>query len=358
MVDLQSTALPLGYGAALGGATPWRRGRRRAAAGFTVCPAAPGPATPALGGGPGRRGANDAPTARMPARVPRPAAPPPAERGANGRAERRAATPSLLVALGRGAGARTRHARRALGLVVLGGGVAAALGVLAFAWIAARVRLGATQAFDDAVLRYLGAHQRPWLAAAMLEITFLGTGTVVAMLAAVAALFLALTRQRTAAWLLLWATLGGLVLNNLLKHLFDRPRPRIFSWGTHALTTSFPSGHAMSAAAVYGTVALLAARLAARRATRVAVVAAAAVVVLLVAFSRLYLGVHYPTDVVAGLLVGGAWAAFCAAALEAVVQARRRRRLGDAPAEAPDGGDAAETAGAAQPRSMPANTRS
>ncbi len=298
----------------------------------------------------------------MPARVPRPAAsPPPVEPAAERRAERRAAAATpLLVALVRGAGARTRHARRALGLVVLGGGVAAALGLLAFAWLASRVRLGATQAFDDAVLRWLGAHQRPWLAAAMLEVTFLGTGTVVAMLAAVAALFLALTRQRTAAWLLLWATLGGLVLNNLLKHVFDRPRPRIFTWGTHALTTSFPSGHAMSAAAVYGTVALLAARLASRRATRVAVVAAAALVVLLVAFSRLYLGVHYPTDVLAGLVVGGAWAAFCAAALEAVVQARRRRRRGDAPADGASGAaaDWGPAAGAAQPRSIPANTRS
>ncbi len=340
MVDLQSTALPLGYGAA-GGA--------RASHGFTVSPARPGAATPAPPAPP--RGAIDAPSAGVPATVP-PSVPP---------GERRGSAPSLLVAALRRAGARTRHARRALGLVVLAGGVAAAAGVLAFAWIATRVRLGATQAFDDAVLRYLGAHQRPWLAAAMLEITFLGTGTVVAMVAGVAALFLGLTRQRTAAWLLLWATLGGLVLNTLLKQLFDRPRPRLFAWGTHALTTSFPSGHAMSAAAVYGTVALLAARLTPRRRARGAVVAAAGAVVLLVAFSRLYLGVHYPTDVLAGLLVGGAWAAFCAAALEAVGQARRRRRRGD---PAPDDGaspDAAPSDGAApagQATSMPASTRS
>jgi len=242
--------------------------------------------------------------------------------------ERRGATP-LLVAAVRRAGARTRGARQALGLVVLAGGLMAAVGVLLFAWLAARVRGGTTQAFDESVLRYLGARQMPWLSGAMLEITFLGTGTVVAMIAAVAALFLALTRQRTAAWLLLWATLGALVLNTLLKHLFDRPRPRIFSWGTHALTTSFPSGHAMSAAAIYGTVALLAARLARRRGVRAAVYAACSVVVALVAFSRLYLGVHYPTDVLAGLVIGAAWASFCAAALEAVWQTRQRRRRGD-----------------------------
>ena len=258
-----------------------------------------------------------------------PAAPPGSRPPA---ADRRSASPSVLVAALRSAGARTRAARRAFGLVVCAGAAAAALGVIGFAWIATRVRLGTTQAFDDAVLRYLGTHQRPWLAATMLEITFLGTATVVGMIATVAALFLALTHQRTAAWLLVWAATGGLVLNNLLKHVFDRPRPHLFAWGTHAHTTSFPSGHAMSAAAVYGTVALLAARLTQRAGVRAAVIATAAVVVLLVAVSRLYLGVHYPTDVLAGLVVGAAWAAFCAAALEAGALARRGRRRGDAPA--------------------------
>ena len=337
MVDLQSTALPLGYGA--------------------VPRAAPGAARPrsmpgaSRGGNPSqgdrRAGANDAPPHVMPASP---------------------TTPVLVTALRR-VTARTHDARQALGLVVLGGAVAAALGLLAFAWIAARVRLGATQAFDDAVLRWLGAHQRPWLAAAMLEITFLGTGTVVGMISVVAGLFLALTRQRTAAWLLVWATLGGLVLNTLLKLGFDRPRPQLFAWGTHAATTSFPSGHAMSAAVVYGTVALLAARLTTRRGVRAAVIAAAALLALLVAFSRLYLGVHYPTDVIAGLVVGAAWAGFCAAALEALGEARRRRRRGDVRASAADRDDAGDPAlsrstsaggaGAArQPASMPASTRS
>jgi undecaprenyl-diphosphatase len=99
----------------------------------------------------------------------------------------------------------------------------------------------------------------------------------------------------------------------------------------------------MSAAAVYGTVALLATRLTRRRGLRAAVVAAAATVALLVAFSRLYLGVPYPTDVVAGLVIGGAWAAFCAAALGGMRQARRGRRRDDP---------------AAQAASIPASTRS
>jgi undecaprenyl-diphosphatase len=252
--------------------------------------------------------------------------PPSAEPGSTARRH----PPSVLAIVLRRAGGRRRDARQALGVVVVAGGVIAVLGMTVFAWLAARVRGGATQAFDDRVLRFLGAHRIPWLEAAMLEVTFLGTGTVVIVMAAVAALFLALTRQRTAAWLLLWATIGALLVNTALKHVFDRPRPRLFEWGTHAMTTSFPSGHAMSAAAVYGTVALLAARLTPRRGVRAAVYGVCALLVALVAFSRLYLGVHYPSDVAAGLVVGAAWAGFCAAALEAVGQIRRRRRRGDA----------------------------
>lgn len=238
----------------------------------------------------------------------------------------------------------------------------AVVGMVGFAWIAACVRGGATQAFDDRVLRMLGTHRIPWLEAAMLEVTFLGTGLVMVVMAAVTALFLALTRQRTAAWLLLWATIGALVLNNGLKHLFDRPRPQLFAWGTHALTTSFPSGHAMSAAAVYGTVALIAARLTRRRGVRAAVYGVCALLVALVAFSRLYLGVHYPSDVAAGLVVGAAWAGCCAAALEGVEQARRRRRRGDVPPGPAEPGDPAQTGRSrtteGQATSMPASTRS
>jgi undecaprenyl-diphosphatase len=225
---------------------------------------------------------------------------------------------------------RVHGLRTAVGLLLLGGMVLGALGTLAFAWVAARVRAGRTQAFDEAVLSWVGSHRgAAWFEALMLEITFLGTGTVVLLLAAVVGVFLALTDHRWSAALLGAATVGGIVLNNLLKQLFDRPRPQVFAWGTHALTTSFPSGHAMSAAAVYGTLAYLAARLARRRRDRVAIYAAAAVIILLVCATRVYLGVHYPSDVFAGLVVGLAWAGFCMAMLEAVRRMGRRRGGGE-----------------------------
>jgi undecaprenyl-diphosphatase len=107
-------------------------------------------------------------------------------------------------------------------------------------------------------------------------------------------------------------------INQILKSRFDRPRPQVFEWGTHVLTSSFPSGHATSATIVYGTVAYLAARLQKRHFTRWITLTIAALVILLICFSRLYLGVHYPSDVVAGIVTGVAWTAFCMATLEAV----------------------------------------
>jgi undecaprenyl-diphosphatase len=239
---------------------------------------------------------------------------------------------------------RLHNLRAALGVVVLAGAALAALLGVGFAWIAHRVRAGSTQAFDEGVLRWVGAHRIGWLENTMLELTFLGTGTVVVTIAGVAALFLALTRQRMAAALLLWSTIGAILLNNVLKAAFVRPRPELFTWGTHVRTTSFPSGHAMSAAAIYATVAFLAARLARTRRTRIVIYAVAAAIIVVVAASRVYLGVHYPTDVAAGMLVGLAWAAFCTAALEAgqFLGGRRRR-------EAAPGADAGSPAAPLQP---------
>jgi undecaprenyl-diphosphatase len=207
---------------------------------------------------------------------------------------------------------------RTLGIFLLGGAIVAVLGTLAFAWLASHVRAGETQAFDETVLRWVGARHAPWLDVAMVEITILGTGTVVMMVALIAGLFLYLTKHRYSALLLTIATAGGLLLNTVLKLAFSRPRPEIFSWGTHAASSSFPSGHAMSATIIYATVAYLAARLQRPRWARWATMVAAALLILLISLSRVYLGVHYPSDIAAGVIIGFAWAGFCMATLEAV----------------------------------------
>lgn len=211
------------------------------------------------------------------------------------------------------------------GIFLLAGAAIAVLGTWGFAELAGNVRSGATQTFDDAILRWFGAHHSPKIDPIVLELTFLGTGTVVFMVVVVSGAFLWFTNHRWSATLLFVATAGGILLNNVLKTGFVRPRPQVFPWGTHAVSWSFPSGHAMSAAAVYGTVAYLLARLQRRHTSRIVTMLLAMMVITLIAMTRLYLGVHYPSDVLAGLIIGLAWAAFCMATLEAIQMYGRAR---------------------------------
>lgn len=213
----------------------------------------------------------------------------------------------------------------AIGIFITAGALVALAGTWAFAALAVHVRSGATQAFDDAILHWVGAHQVQWLHVAMIQVTALGTGVVVMMVVAVAALFLWLTRHRHSAALLLVTTVVGILINSMLKDVFHRDRPSVFSSGVEVFSSSFPSGHSMSAAIVYGTVAYLAARLQKKHWSRVVTAAIALLLILLIASSRIYLGVHYPSDTLAGMVIGFAWAAFCMATLEAVQLIARRR---------------------------------
>lgn len=213
-----------------------------------------------------------------------------------------------------------RHAKNAytvFGIVLVAGATIAVAGTWTFAEFAGHVRSGKTQAFDDAVMGWIGRHQYPLLQAGMLEVTALATASVVFAIVCIAGMFLWLNKHKHSAILLVAASVGGILLNNLLKIGFDRPRPQVFTWGTVASSSSFPSGHAMSAAIVYCTVAYLAARLQRRHLARVMTGLCALVIVILICTSRVYLGVHYPSDVLAGVLIGLSWAAFCMTILEA-----------------------------------------
>jgi undecaprenyl-diphosphatase len=243
------------------------------------------------------------------------------------RQEDRGRFPMLWDLLFRGLRVSYRHAHSfttALGLFLVAGAAVAVAGTYAFAKLSELVRSGYTQPFDDAVLRWMQRHQTPLFERLMVEVTMLGTWIVVLSIVGVAALFLWLTRHKYSATLLLVATAGGIGLNNILKVGFSRPRPQIFEWGTTASSSSFPSGHAMSATVVYITVAYLAARLQKTHFARLATLAVAGFFVAIICFSRLYLGVHYPSDVVAGVIIGLSWAAFCMATLEAIQRFAKR----------------------------------
>jgi undecaprenyl-diphosphatase len=216
----------------------------------------------------------------------------------------------------------------ALGIYIVAGAAVAIAGTWGFAALAEHIAEGGTRALDRAVLQWMGAHRVQWIEHSLLEITALGTGLVVMTMVVISALFLVLTEHRYSAILLVVANAGGIVLNNVLKQAYDRPRPRVFEWVTQPYggSSSFPSGHAMSAAIVYATVAYLATRLQKHAWQRVLTWLVAAIVIALISVSRLYLGVHYPSDVLGGTIIGLAWAAFCMAGLEAVrVFAKRYR---------------------------------
>lgn len=217
---------------------------------------------------------------------------------------------------------RTGNLTTALGLVLIIGFVVAGITSWVFTELAETVQAGATLALDDSVLNWMATHQSPMATTVALEVTSLGTATVVIMMTVVAGMFLAIDDHRRSAILLVAATIGGLALNLLLKLHYHRPRPHIFPWETHVVSSSFPSGHAMNAVIVYGTIAYLAARLTRRRSVRAITQILAIIVIIAICTSRVYLGVHYPSDVLGGTIIGAAWATFCMAALEAVQRIR------------------------------------
>ena len=209
---------------------------------------------------------------------------------------------------------RPSHGRlkRLTALAVLG------LAVMAFVQIADEVLEGEWRWLDEQLLLSLRTEGQPddpigppWVEEVVRDLTaFGGLGVVVLVTAAVCG-YLVLTRARAQALLVLVAVIGGAGISTLLKQLFDRARPDLVAHGMHAYQASFPSGHSMMAAVVYLTLGALLARLQPHRRQRVYVMSIAAALVVLVGLSRIYLGVHWPSDVAAGWAAGAGWAAIC-----------------------------------------------
>jgi undecaprenyl-diphosphatase len=214
-----------------------------------------------------------------------------------------------------------RHVRGFWGALLAFLTIGVVLGAFAttvFVLLAEAVRGGFTQAFDEGVLQWLAARRSPWLDKAMLEITTMGSGLPLIIFVTIAALFLWLSRHHWSVYFLVLGTLGGQVLNRLLKAYFERPRPNVQLWEQQVDSFSFPSGHAMSSFVAFGIVAYLVANAVSTRALERFVWITAAVLITLVGVSRMYLGVHYPSDVLAGFLAGLAWILFVAASMTAL----------------------------------------
>ena len=150
-----------------------------------------------------------------------------------------------------------------------------------------------------------------WVQEAVRDVTSLGSFTVLGLLLMVVAGYLIVAGKRDSALLAVLAVFGGVALGNLLKFEFARPRPDMFAPATKVFTASFPSDHATLSAITYLTLATVLAKTIGTRAIRNFLMAVAMTLTVLVGVSRVYLGVHYPTDVLAGWCIGFAWAICC-----------------------------------------------
>jgi undecaprenyl-diphosphatase len=201
--------------------------------------------------------------------------------------------------------------------MLIGMSVVAGL-LFGFVELAGEVMEGETSAFDKRLLLALRDPLNPeqpggpwWLARVARDITSLGSTTILTIVTIATLGFLLLLHKRAAALLVLVSIGGGGTLSTLLKMLFDRARPDLVPHGDQVISASFPSGHAMQSAVVYLTLGALLTQFVEGRRTKAYLLIWAMLLTFVIGSSRVYLGVHWPTDVLAGWSVGAAWAALC-----------------------------------------------
>ncbi|MBY6128877.1 phosphatase PAP2 family protein [Qipengyuania aquimaris] len=226
-----------------------------------------------------------------------------------------------------------REQRLLVGLVI---GAALASG---FIKLAGEMAEGETQAFDLAFLKSLrvagdlgtpiGPH---WMLSSMRDLTALGGVTVLTLVAALAVAFLITRGRFQQAFYTALATGGGAIFGTVLKSLFARARPEVVPHLVEVNSLSFPSGHSMNSAIVYLTLAVMISRSFEERKTRIFIIGVAALLVLTIGFTRLYLGVHYPTDVLGGWTVGATWALAMGLIATRLQASRKMEQPGEDPA--------------------------
>jgi undecaprenyl-diphosphatase len=210
-----------------------------------------------------------------------------------------------------------------LATLLIAAGLAAGVGILVLLGI--EISAGKTQAFDRAILLAMRRpdDHAPLGSAAFQQtardISALGSGAVLWLVTGTVAGFLAADRKKRLALFTCGCIATGLLLETSLKDVFHRPRPDIVPEATYARGASFPSGHAMMSAIVYLSLAASFARFHRRKAVRAYSFILAAFLTILIGLTRVYLGVHWPTDVLAGWTVGGVWALLCWLAAKVVL---------------------------------------
>lgn len=203
-------------------------------------------------------------------------------------------------------------------VVLLGTLFVVAAGLWGFAAVVDEVLEGDTHEFDEAIMLALRSPLDPAdpigppaLEMAMGDITALGGFTVITLIGLIVVGYLVILRRWPSVILVIVSLVGGTILNTVLKNAFARPRPDLVAHLVDVHSMSMPSGHAMISAVTYLTIGALLARVQPTRSLKVYTVAVSVMLVLVIGLSRVYLGVHWPTDVLAGWCLGAAWAMSC-----------------------------------------------
>lgn len=209
----------------------------------------------------------------------------------------------------------------AMGLVV------AALAMALFVWLGEEMLEGETRAADLWIRNLIHGHAGPGLTAVMIGASRWGAPRVLALFGVVASVVFLTQAWRRGAVLLLIVMAGAGILDVMLKQLYGRTRPLpLFDFYPSPRSYSFPSGHALFATCFFGGVAVLASHRVRRPAARIAIWLAAFLAVALIGISRIYLGVHYPSDVLGGLAAGTVWVGTVALGDRLAEHRRRRAR--------------------------------
>jgi len=190
--------------------------------------------------------------------------------------------------------------------------------VLAFIYIASLIILNKTGNFDDWILLSLRDPQNKfqpigpkWLKETMINITSLGSAAIITLFTIVIVGYLLFQKNYWFIFVILLATIGGAILVFVLKDFFGRERPDLVPHLVYAASYSFPSGHSTMSAVVYLTQASLISKIQKKGSIKTYILIVALILTFLIGISRVYLGVHYPTDVLAGWALGLAWASIC-----------------------------------------------
>ncbi len=184
----------------------------------------------------------------------------------------------------------------------------AALALLVFLRITRELIEGEVDAMDHVILGAVEKARTPWLTVCAVDVTALGSVTLVVLFSAFTFLLLLVLRDRLGALQLLAASAGAAMLTVVAKDMIERIRPEQAQQLIVVSGFSYPSGHSVSTSALYLTIAIIAGRYVQHSGAKIAMFIAVSTVVVMVAASRVYLGVHYATDVISGISLGAAWA--------------------------------------------------